>query len=73
MEDPAAEVARLRALVKTRKKVRPYRSQLDKYGPELQRLRNAGATLDELRLWLSERRINVERSTISRWLSKHQD
>lgn len=73
MEDPVAEVARLRALVKTRKKVRPYRSQLDKYGPELQRLRNAGATLDELRLWLSERRINVERSTISRWLSKHQD
>ena len=66
-----AEVERLAALVKTRRK-KPYESsKLDKFKHEILRLKSEGATLEMLKLWLSEQRIKADLSTISRWLKKH--
>jgi hypothetical protein len=69
--DAKAEVERLAALVKARRK-KPYASsKLDKFKHEILRLKAEGATLEMLRLWLSEKRIKANISTISRWLKKH--
>lgn len=49
-------------------------SRLDHYKRELLALRQAGASLGELRAWLrSQKRISVARSTISRWLKREAD
>jgi len=63
-----AEIREKRAL--TRKK-RHSRSKLDKFTFEILELKNVGATLSELQLFLRQNRVKVELSTISRWLKKH--
>jgi predicted GNAT family acetyltransferase len=69
--DAKAEVERLAALVKARRK-KPYESsKLDKFKHEILRLKSEGATLEMLKLWLGEKRIKVDVSTISRWLKKN--
>jgi hypothetical protein len=68
--DAKAEVERLAALVKARRK-KPYESsKLDKFKHEILRLKAEGATLEMLQLWLREKRIKADISTISRWLKK---
>ncbi len=47
------------------------RSKLDAYTTELTSLRQAGATLGQLRIFLTDHHLRVERSTILRWLAKH--
>lgn len=69
--DANSEVERLAALVKARRK-KPYEtSKLDKCKHEILRLKEAGATLEVLQLWLKEQRIKADLSTISRWLKKN--
>jgi hypothetical protein len=69
--DVKAEVERLAALVKTRRKKTYESSKLDKFKHEILRLKSEGATLEMLQLWLREQRIKADISTISRWLKKH--
>lgn len=47
------------------------RSKLDAYTTELTCLRQEGATLGQLRIFLTDHHLSVERSTILRWLAKH--
>lgn len=47
------------------------RSKLDAFTTELTLLRQRGATLGQLRIFLSDHHLKVERSTILRWLDKH--
>lgn len=68
----AVEVARLKHKAQLRRKKRYSRSKLDKWRPEIRALRADGATLEQIQIWLRERRIKAEISTISRWL-KRQD
>lgn len=69
--DFKAEAERLKAKAQTRKKRRYSTSKLDKWKPELLALRSEGVTLEGLQIFLSEKRIPCEISTISRWLKKN--
>lgn len=69
--DVKAEVERLKAKAQARKKRKYSTSKLDKWKPELISLRSEGVTLEGLQIWLSEKRIPCEVSTISRWLKKN--
>jgi hypothetical protein len=70
--DAKAEVERLATLVKKRRhKNTFFPSKLDKFKHEILRLKSNGATLEILQLWLSEKRIKANISTISRWLKKN--
>lgn len=69
--DAEAEVAKLEQRLKVRAKSRRYKSKLDKYKHELLALRRAGGSLGALQLHLADRKVKVDRSTISRWLTKH--
>ena len=66
-----SEVQRLAAITELRKKKRYSRSKLDKYKFEILALRNEAATLQEIQIWLKEKKVSVEISTISRWLKHH--
>jgi hypothetical protein len=71
-KDAAAEVERLATLVKKRRhKNTFFPSKIDKFRNEVLRLKSNGATLEMLKLWLSEKRIKADISTISRWLKKN--
>ncbi len=66
------------ALMETRKVKRiavrkRYRSsKLDRYEDELNALHSEGASLAEIKLWLSRtHHLKISRSTIFRWLNKH--
>lgn len=59
---------RRRQALTRRRKYR--RSRLDRYRAELVKLRNAGASLALMKLWLQDRRLAVSRSTISRYLGR---
>ncbi len=48
-----------------------HRSRLDRYKGELLTLHRAGTTCKDLQGWLREQRINVDISTVRRWLSKN--
>ena len=61
----------LQARQQLRRQRRWHRSQLDPYTTELTTLRERGATLSQMRLFLSDHHLKVERSTIMRWLDKH--
>ena len=64
-----------KALSKSRRKPRTYaqrRSVLDEHTAELLRLDQAGCSCANLKTWLAENRISVERSTISRWLHRNR-
>jgi hypothetical protein len=70
--DAKAEVERLSTLVRKRRhKNTFFPSKLDKFRHDILRLKAEGATLEMLKLWLSEKRIKADISTISRWLKKH--
>jgi len=69
--DAKAEVKRLSAITQLRKKKRYVRSKLDKYKAEIIALRAEGATLQEIQIWLKQKRLSAEISTISRWLKNH--
>jgi predicted GNAT family acetyltransferase len=70
--DTKSEIERLAKLVKKRRhKNTFFPSKLDKFKHGILRLKAEGATLEMLQLWLKEQRIEVNISTISRWLKKH--
>jgi len=46
------------------------RSKLDRFRAEVVALHRAGATLAQLKLWLHDRRIDVSRTTIMRYLKR---
>jgi transposase-like protein len=50
---------------------RKRRSALDAHSTKLFALAGAGASLAELVRWLAKQGIDVERSTVQRWLKKH--
>ena len=69
--DADAVLHSLQARQQLRVRRRWRRSQLDPYTTELTTLRERGATLSQMRLFLSDHHLKVERSTILRWLDKH--
>ena len=67
-------MAELQVLVKKtalRKRKRYSTSKLDKYSPEIRALKQEGATLEQIQIWLNGKRIKSATSTISRWLAKN--
>lgn len=68
--DATAEVHRLRGRQAVRHRSRYKRSKLARYRAELVHLRAAGASLDQMRIWLLERRVRAHRSTIARYLEQ---
>lgn len=66
-----SEAQRLTAITELRKKKRYSRSKLDKYKFEILALRNEAATLQEIQIWLKEKNVSAQISTISRWLKNH--
>lgn len=69
--DTKSEIERLAGLVKAKRKKIYEASKIDKYKHQILSLKSEGATLEMLKLWLSEKRIKADVSTISRWLKKH--
>jgi len=69
-----SELSTLKAQTKTIRK-RTYanrKSRLDKHRFELVELYKHGATVAELQRWLrANKRMNVEHSTVARWLKKN--
>jgi len=71
--DPATELEQIRDLRRRRRLPRYWRgrSQLDKHASQLLALHDRGASSNDIRTWLKEKqRIQVDRSTVSRWLKK---
>jgi hypothetical protein len=66
------ELAHLKAQAELRKKKVLYRSKLDKFKYPLLRLKEAGASLTHLEIFLAEKGVSADRSTISRWLKKNK-
>ena len=69
--DATAEAARLKAETRARRPHRHGRSRLDRHAHELLALADEGCTTEELRRWLSGRRVHVHHSTVARWLRRH--
>lgn len=69
--DTKSEIERLAALVKMRRKKTYESSKLDKFKLDILSLKAEGATLEMLKLWLAEKRLKADVSTISRWLKKN--
>ena len=69
--DADAEVARLKAETKARRRFVRRRSRLDRFANELIAMRHAGATTEELRRWLLGQRVRVCHSTVGRWLRRN--
>lgn len=67
-----AEAARIKKRLSLRVKKQFSKSKLDKYKPEILQLKAAGLSLEGIRVWLSEKRITANRSTISRWLKQNE-
>lgn len=65
------EAKRIKEKLKLKKKKKSSASKLDKFKPELISLRQEGVTFEGLQLWLREKRVKVEVSTISRWFKKY--
>lgn len=67
------KLLQLQDLQRIRKKGRYSRSRLDRFKNELLQLHACGATLSQIALFLrAEKRTVVARSTILRWLKKHE-
>ncbi|NNA93125.1 hypothetical protein [Pseudomonas gessardii] len=67
--------ASLKSESRIRRKPRTYaqrRSLLDNYKYELLQLDAAGCNGSELRRWIAEKGITVERSTVNRWLHRNR-
>ncbi len=65
------EVALLKAHTKLRARKRRKPSKLDKYRTHLCKLYEAGASKAELQRWLAMRGVNVEWTTVKRWVDKN--
>lgn len=63
-------IAELRERIenKPKKKRNRYKSKLEPHRRMILSLKNSGASLAELQLWLGDRRIKVARSTIKRFI-----
>ena len=62
------DAARLKALSKANRKRSIRGSKLDKFKFEVLKLHSYGCSLGEIKTWLSEQKVIVERSTIQRWI-----
>jgi hypothetical protein len=69
--DVNSEINTLKIQTKMSRKKRYGKSRLDKYKSQLNVIHNNGATIVELQRWLRRKRIKVEWSTVSRWLTKN--
>ena len=65
------EVALLKAHTKLRARKRHKSSKLDKYRTHLCKLYEAGASKAEFQRWLAMRGVNVEWTTVKRWVDKN--
>lgn len=66
------EAERIKKRMALRVKKKFAKSKLDKYKPEILQLKAAGLSLEGIRLWLAEKHVTANRSTISRWLKSHE-
>jgi len=71
-QEAQTEAERIKKRMALRVKKRFSQSKLDKYKPEILQLKNAGLSLEGIRIWLDEKHIKATRSTISRWLKAHE-
>jgi len=70
--NPDVELIKLQALHHLRMQRRTWHgSVLDPYSKELTELRERGASLAELCIFLKSHRVDVNRSTVCRWLHKN--
>lgn len=69
--DAKAEADRLAAKAALRKRKRYSTSKLDKYKHQILSLRAEHATLEQIQIFLNEKRIKCAVSTIKRWLDKN--
>ncbi|MBD3822551.1 MAG: hypothetical protein IE914_09885 [Thiotrichales bacterium] len=69
--DAKAEAARLAEKSALRKKKKYSISKLDKWKPEILALRSEGCTLEEIVIFLGERRKKCAVSTVKRWLDRN--
>lgn len=71
--DAKSELQEIHQIRKKRRLPRYWRgrSQLDQHAAELLELNDQGASANDLRIWLQERKkLSVDRSTVCRWLQK---
>lgn len=66
--DATEEVKKLKQQTKVIRQKRLSKSSLDMYKGELVKMYDQGASVAELKRWLSEKNINVWWSTVNRWL-----
>jgi len=71
-QEAQAEAERIKKRMALRVKKKFTKSKLDKYKPEILQLKAVGSSLEVIRLWLAEKHIQANRSTISRWLKSHE-
>lgn len=69
--NPNTEVVLLKEQTKLRARKRHKSSKLDKYRNHLCKLYEAGASKAELQRWLAMRGVNVEWTTVKRWVDKN--
>lgn len=66
-----AELSSIRAAIKLRQRRRWHRSSLDPFTEEITDLRQRGASLTEIKFFLKNHHLSIDRTTILRWLKKH--
>ncbi len=71
-DDPASELEAICDRQKLEKQNRISHSKLDLYRAEILELRDSGATVTQVHLWLDGHGIDCNRSTVSRWLKKNE-
>ena len=69
--DAKAEAQRLAAKAALRKRKRYSTSKLDKHKHQILSLRAEQATLEQIQIFLSEKKIKCAISTIKRWIDKN--
>ena len=69
--DPTAELALLRERKRASRQRYFKKSQLDQFSYQLLELHNAGASIAELQRWLSNKKVNVHHTTVSRWVRRN--
>lgn len=67
-----AEELTARIAMRPKKRANRYKSKLDQHKTNIIGLHKAGASLEGIRLWLGDRKIEVARSTIKRYIDKWQ-
>lgn len=68
--DAPAELARIRERRRLANR-RRYSSRLDRWRREILALSAAGASCNDIRIWLAGQLLRVAESTVRRWLHKH--